>query len=325
MSSTPAVDDPPAAEASEDKANEGKKRDSKQQVLSLEGEQKKNNSIGAVWTENAYLALFADSYVDHTDSAKIKDLTILPSLQFFRKTLNHIINNGHDEGWLEPLPEDAINSITNLERLVNECITLSQQLPLGTRNEEKLTQFLAQFMTKVVRMGENDLLLIPGGWMKSTNKRHAMMYVLERHSTTFRMTFINLGEGLEYHPISASFPPKMKQKLSFMVDDIPVERIIDSNFWFFLFRLQVWPSPAHNAKALYEVLIPSLNAKPVFANIDLSQSLMEWRSLPRASRETALFRCVKESLHFSLRAMGFSIGLAKYMSVVYRWAVCHMV
>jgi len=51
---------------------------------------------------------------------------------------------------------------------------------------------------------------------------------------------------------------------------------------------------------------------------------MEWKSLPRASRETALFRCVKEALHFSLRSLGFSIGLTKYLSIVYRWAVCHM-
>ena len=138
------------------------------------------------------------------------------------------------------------------------------------------------------------------------------------------MTFINLGEGLEYHPISASFPPKMKQKLAFIVDDIPIERLIDSNFWFFLFRLQVWPSPTHNARALYEILIPALNAKPVLANINSSEPLMEWKSLPRASRETALFRCVKEALHFSLRSLGFSIGLTKYLSIVYRWAVCHM-
>jgi hypothetical protein len=44
-------------------------------------------------------------------------------------------------------------------------------------------------------------------------------------------------------------------------DDIPYERLVDSSFWFFLFRMQVWPSASHNATMLYERIGPILNGK----------------------------------------------------------------
>jgi len=55
--------------------------------------------------------------------------------------------------------------------------------------------------------------------------------------------------------------------------DIPSERILDSSFWILLLRMQVYPSKKHvnNAELLYTKLLPSLNSRPLLANVALGQ------------------------------------------------------
>ena len=76
------------------------------------------------------------------------------------------------------------------------------------------------------------------------------------------------GEGLEYH-MSKAFcsPPKLKKSLSFVIDGIPIERLIDSSFWYMLYRPYVYRDEVEDgAQMLYEVLLPYLNSRPLYSN-----------------------------------------------------------
>ena len=57
--------------------------------------------------------------------------------------------------------------------------------------------------------------------------------------------------GLKYHPGKAEcIPPKMKCAMSIVCEDIPTERLLDSSFWFMLFKQLVYPSDKNGPKEL---------------------------------------------------------------------------
>jgi hypothetical protein len=51
-------------------------------------------------------------------------------------------------------------------------------------------------------MGIGQILVFPGGWLRSTTEGHAFLVILKRDGTTFSLAVVNLGEGVEYHPSS---------------------------------------------------------------------------------------------------------------------------
>ena len=58
---------------------------------------------------------------------------------------------------------------------------------------------------------------------------------------------------LNYHPGKAECtPPKMKRAMSIVCEDIPTERLLDSSFWFMLFKQLVYLSDNNGPKELYE-------------------------------------------------------------------------
>ena len=278
------------------------------------------------WSEDAFVAEFADAFVDHTETFKIKSLTILPSLIFLSKSLKYILNHRTEhEEWIKPINNKQLISLEKMSNVLENAISLCKAFPLGAESEEEFHKFLTSFVIKIIRMVKDDIMIIPGGWMKSRKKRHGMIYVLQRTHYGWNFTIVNLGEGLEYHPVSADYSPKIKRKACITFKDIPFDRLSDSNFWFFLFRMQVWPSKSHNAEKLYCHLAPILNSKPLFANINYDDDLIKWKSLPRAPKETSLYKCVKESFFFSLRSLEFSKGHTKYIGLLLRWSSCQLV
>ena len=62
-------------------------------------------------------------------------------------------------------------------------------------------------------------------------------------------------------------PPKLKKALCFVIDGIPIDRLVDSSFWFMLFRPYVYRGEVEDgAQMLYEVLLPYLNSRPLYSN-----------------------------------------------------------
>lgn len=72
---------------------------------------------------------------------------------------------------------------------------------------------------------------------------HAYGMVVERVTKfEFRVAVVNTGEGLEYHPVTADCPPKIKRQVALVVNKVPLPRLLDSSFWFLALRTLVWPS-----------------------------------------------------------------------------------
>jgi hypothetical protein len=85
-------------------------------------------------------------------------------------------------------------------------------------------------------------MLLPGGLCNDAVGDIPLLYLLERKSDSFSFSIINTcatGGLVEYHPVSANSPTDMKYKMTLVIDNVPHEKITDSSFWFFLYRLQV--------------------------------------------------------------------------------------
>jgi hypothetical protein len=80
------------------------------------------------------------------------------------------------------------------------------------------------------------------------------------HTHTYTHT-----QGMKYHPYTLDYAPEVQYKLVLVVDDVPMNKLLDSSFWFMLLRIQVWPNDNHSAALLYETLLPYLSAKPLSA------------------------------------------------------------
>lgn len=95
------------------------------------------------------------------------------------------------------------------------------------------------------------------------------MYIIERRSKDNHvLTVVNTGQGLDRHPVSAHDSSQISRKVGcvmqsailsrliymahilcvsyfqvcFSVTGIAKERIVDTHFWFLMFRSHVWPS-----------------------------------------------------------------------------------
>jgi hypothetical protein len=115
------------------------------------------------------------------------------------------------------------------------------------------------------------------------NSGHILFYVLERKFDVFSLTVVNTGNigalnGLEYHPVSYTGTtttlggaeggsPRLKYQHGLLLEGIPINRVIDSSFWFLLYTPMVYPTADKSTAAfIYERVLPFLNHKPVLNN-----------------------------------------------------------
>lgn len=101
------------------------------------------------------------------------------------------------------------------------------------------------------------------------------MYILERTGPdAMRFTVVNTKQrgGIDYHPASASQPGKIKRKTCFVIENANRDRLLDSSFWFFLLRINIWPpeDKVSPARLVYETLLPFLNEVPTATNIEVT-------------------------------------------------------
>jgi len=110
-----------------------------------------------------------------------------------------------------------------------------------------------------------------------------LFYVLERKFDVFSLAVVNTGNihalnGLEYHPVSYTGAtttlagaeggsPRLKYQHGLLLENIPINRVLDSSFWFLLYTPMVYPTAdKSNAQFIYERVLPFLNHKPILNN-----------------------------------------------------------
>ena len=159
------------------------------------------------------------------------------------------------------------------------CIKMIASLPhsagaSGTKLDSLFLTYINMFVTIVTKIAPNQQIVLPGGWQKLDGKGHLCLYILRNQGEEkFSFTVCNTGDGLQYHPskFDQSSGLELKQ-MAMTIWDIPRDRLTDSSFWVLLFRMQVYPDKKNNAEFLYSKLLPSLNSRPLWSNLDLGPS-----------------------------------------------------
>lgn len=133
------------------------------------------------------------------------------------------------------------------------------------------------------------------GWC-NPDGGHNLLYVLHKQQRSFSFAVCNTAEsqGLKYHPVSVNFSPDVRcvllqhsvdlssycrrfivpfslasavslvcvlhsYKLVFEVNDIPLNRLLDSSFWFILLRMQVRASSSRiSSLPVFWIRFPAL-------------------------------------------------------------------
>lgn len=207
------------------------------------------------------------------------------------------------------------------------CIKLISILPhsagaSGKTLDGLFLNFINVFVSLMENLQPGQQLVLPGGWQQP-DYTHLCLYIVRNcGNNKFSFSVCNTGkDGLQYHP--SSFDPETGRKLKQMamtIWDIPSTRLLDSTFWVVLFRMQVYPSKRNNAEFLYTKLLPALNARPLFSNLDLGPadfleppdliSAASFHPLARLALTTTPQANARPSKYASLLVMNAAMDLA---------------
>ena len=265
--------------------------------------------------------------------------TLTPALSLVHKAIAKTLGEQYD-AVSSVFDHSEVVRVKRMETLMSESLDHVNIFPAGQQSEAELDRFMFAFMRRIRALNIADALIVPVGFAASVVGQPAqtLLLVVDRKDQEhFRVGVVNNteGEGLEYHATNASFSPAIKHRMVFTVDDIPVVRLTDSSFWFVLFQYQCWPlSPEQKgSRILYEQLIPYLNNKPLYNNLEeqltaegttATHDLCEWRALPRNGDHSRV-RVVLETVFYTLRVLGIPRLKAKYFtSVLIKWSICRM-
>ncbi|KAH9262352.1 hypothetical protein BASA82_000599, partial [Batrachochytrium salamandrivorans] len=232
-----------------------------------------------LWQHFSVADVFADAFLnaeERVSERSSKPFHLLASsLQLVNESLMRLLR---DRTLSEN--QDTFKLFQEIQKAVAESLQLGARLPIGKIDEEndaarkqkiasKFLEFLAVLQNKVSNMRVGDMLWLPGGWRTTDDgDGGALLYALYRKQDEFTFCVSNTNSsGFDYHPaLSEVNPPKLKRAMSICFEHVPLQRLMDSSFWFMLFRPMVFPHETNGAKYLYETLFPYLNQRPVSAN-----------------------------------------------------------
>ncbi|CAJ1380920.1 unnamed protein product [Effrenium voratum] len=225
----------------------------------------------------------------------------------------------------EPTKPTEPAELAVVAEALSSALQLLQELP---EDEDEFFHFLEKLLAKVrwAALHPGSVLLIPCGWLRRRSSAaspqddlgHCVLLVLHRckDEEEFLMGVINTGEGLQYHPASLSRvqpnPEMVLRQSPLILNKIPLERACSSAVWYLLFRQIMHPDPDNGADAMYGVLLPFLNQKPLSAN-DPEGS---WHEPLPAAGDRSFALAVERSVRFMLVLSGMEESDASWWSSV---------
>ena len=280
---------------------------------------------GPMWENEAFLDLFLDGYNPHRrhgigkNFAKHATAILAPALQ------------GAADEWgdsLKHLGQQKHEAVVALSSILQDFHDLCRCLPSKTKSEQQCLEFVHGIITRIKAMPAGGHIMVPGGWVDKTED-FSLVFVVERVSTDkLTLAVCNSGpDGLGYHPIKADVvnAANMKYRMSLVLEDVPEARLCDSSFWFLASRIHVWPGEAHNAKMLYELLLPGLNQRTLAAtqalNAETELPSTGW-TVPPQGGDPSLVHCLMEACALVLARRGLTLPDRDAWAALVRWQIC---
>ena len=268
------------------------------------------------WIHPAFLGQMGDAFLEGTglDSGDVAPSIAVLSLIYsqLRHQADAIEGLIQDEDWAVV---DAVSEV------LKEAKELSRRFTLARKNPAQLIAFMKHFRGRLEAVKEGDSCIVSAGI-----DSHPVMLTIERTSAaSYRLTITNSHPlaGLQYHLVSAAFPPKLKYRTSLVFDGIPSSRLLDDAWWVMLFKLVVMPSKLNRPDKIYDLLLPHLIDCPLDSVLSSQPPEAEFRSPQRAS--TAYYKCLSDTCHYMMRRRGLSQPKCKLIAFLVRLEMLAMV
>jgi hypothetical protein len=269
-----------------------------------------------VWCSKAFYGSFGDNHLMDTTLEGGQTYESIPEMI---EVANEVIGKYQNKPELSLFSKKDIQTFKKvLNKLSDAC-----KVYWGPVKSSAFVKYLEDRSNEVKDLKVNDFLLWCGGWC-GTGGGHAIMYMVHKTSKKeVSFVVLNTGQGVGYHPGTAS--DKTKRHTQYRLNNIPIENITNTSWLYFLFRIKAFGHKDHDEKVFYEVILPTLIEKPLCEGT--YQSGTDPYLIPETLQRSGVcyYRCILTATRYSMRLLGLNQNQVKQMLHVIRRGYIHRV
>lgn len=175
-----------------------------------------SNAPPPVWRWPAFVGEFADSFVEGTE---LEGGAVAISFVLLNAMLGRIVDGARDAekkaGTKIPsLTEDELKIVDDVRAMMSQGEQMATLLTKRVKEAGDLRTLAMAYGKNIEELEEGAMLFMPGGWQDGNGVDTNVMHIVERTGAdAFAFVTCNTCEGIEYHPSTARFLPKVKSAL----------------------------------------------------------------------------------------------------------------
>jgi hypothetical protein len=188
-----------------------------------------------------------------------------------------------------------VPGLSSLPLAYDEAYRVVLRIPVASQNPRSVEDVIREICATCDRLRVPESAIFPGGWMKDPKEGVGLLYVVTRTDQNFyRFALVNTNADCTYHVatyagdpstyagggVQTQTPPVYRRKLIFAIDNVQREYLVDSAFWFLLYRMLIFPHNSYNYKRLYEYILPCLTQLPLYNHVRPEDPTCPYRPLP---------------------------------------------
>ena len=211
---------------------------------------------------------------------------------------------------------------SHILQVFSEACELTEQLPAHTNDPVRFFSFLTFLMMRIKAMREGGIVMVPTSFICEDNTEHGLLVLITktRDSTdaNYSVCIINTVEekGLKYH--ASSVDPSdgaPMRNLAFEMNNIPNDKILNTSFWFLLFRGAVKPDKRLNEAYIYDKCLPFLTSMPILSALQIGMALQiginDFRRIPGGG-DSSIMCATIEAVRYIARSSGMTPAQADH-------------
>ena len=188
-----------------------------------------------IWMNPCFGDLFFDALRDPPKHRPVSPTAFTGALELLMTVYSNVINTNHQ--LLGGLSREEMAGFTLLLPTISEAKVYTRRLDAGAKADAKdkdqaTLDSLTEIFSRLRALSSGGYALVPGGWHNAEGG-HNIMFVVQRKENAFTLAVCNTGDvndGIKYHPVSPDATPDPQYKLTLVVDDIPLQQLLDTTF-----------------------------------------------------------------------------------------------
>lgn len=232
------------------------------------------------WRSGAFAGHFCDSYVKDTS---MEGGHVAKEMPMFMNNLLNTIQSAqyNDLATCIPDTKEVMRPVVETLQHIAVVDNLLNQVCHGD-----LSVFLPLFVKKLEELPiRGSGMAFSGGWVDQDGGHAIAIIVFKDSAETYSVATCNTGEGSEYHPSIPTETGKTKTRTAICCSSVLRDRILDLEFWAVFFNVRNNPSDINRPEAWYDVMLPHLCGRNLFASSSDSITSIQ-KQLESESEET---------------------------------------